>query len=264
MVDVIQTTKNKTYKYIKSLQQKKFRGIEKRFAVEGIKSVTDAVRSGKSIYMIAVTETFYRNTDFDYPHDCMLSVIKDDLFSGLCDTVTPQGIIAVIDMDTDDDFSPDTDKLYIYCDNISDPGNLGTIIRTADAAGFGGVLLSPGCADMYSPKTVRSSMGSFFNITIKNNVSHDELAAYKQLGFSLCSGALRDDSRKYTEIDFTKPYIIIVGNEANGVSDEILGESEHIIIPIIGRAESLNAAVAASVLMYEAVRQRDKAVYHEE
>lgn len=260
-MDNIQTTRNKKYKYIKSLKQKKTRFAEKRFTVEGEKSVSDAVRAGKSIYMIAVSESFYKNGRFDYPDGVRIAVVMDELFSGLCDTVTPQGILAVIDFDTKAEFLPDKNRFYVYCDNISDPGNLGTIIRTADAAGAGGVLLSPGCADLYSPKTVRSSMGSFFNIDIRTDFDINMLQKMKESGFSLFSGALRKDSGIYTEKNYTVPSVIIVGNEANGVSEEILDISEHIIIPIVGGAESLNAAVAAAVIMYEAVRQRRSVVH---
>lgn len=255
-VDNIQTTRNKTYKYIRSLKQKKSRSAENRFTVEGEKSVSEAVRAGKSIYIIAVSETFYKSSCFNYPDGVRTVVVMDELFPGLCDTVTPQGILAVIDLDDKTDFMPDSGRFYVYCDNISDPGNLGTIIRTADAAGAGGVLLSPGCADLYSPKTVRSSMGSFFNIDIWTDIDINMLLKMKESGFSLFSGALRKDSGIYTEKDYTVPAVIIVGNEANGVSEEILDISEHIIIPIAGGAESLNAAVAAAVIMYEAVRQR--------
>lgn len=256
MVDIIGTTKNKKYKYIKSLQQKKMRQSEGVFTVEGKKSVFDAIEAKCRIKMLAVSESFFKENGFCEVPEAECIVVCDDIFPGLCDTKTPQGIIAVIEINAKKDFNADTDKLYIYCDSVSDPGNLGTIIRTADAAGFGGVLLSAGCADAYSPKTVRSSMGSFFNIDIVTNISYDELFKMKEMGFSLFCGALLSDSKNYTEVDFTKPSVIVVGNEANGVCDGILRECEHIIIPIYGKAESLNVGVAASVMMYEALRQR--------
>lgn len=259
MLDVITTTKNKAYKYIKSLRLKKTRTEEKRFTVEGIKSVRDAVASGKSVHMIAVSESFYKDVSFEYPDGVKLLIFDDRIFDGLCDTQTPQGITAVLDM-FDENFKADLNRLYVYCDNIQDPGNLGTIIRTADAAGFGGVLLSKGCVDLYSPKTVRSSMGSFFNIDVIREFEKQDLLNLRDMGFTLLSGALREDSKLYTDKDFTKPSVIIIGNEANGVSDEILDISEHIIIPIYGKAESLNAAAAAAIIMYESVRQRRKSV----
>ena len=258
MPEIITSTKNKKYKFIKSLQQKKARQSEGLFSVEGIKSVRDAANSNAHIQLIAMSESFYGSADADIAQNIPTLIVTDDIFSGLCDTKTPQGIIAVIKITADKQFTPDLSKLYIFCDNVSDPGNLGTIIRTADAAGFGGVLLSKGCADLYSPKTVRSSMGSFFNIDIIPDFEYNDLISLKSKGFRLFCGALTDDSISYTQADFTEPSVIIVGNEANGASDVILQASEHIIIPIHGNAESLNVGVAASILMYEGVRQREE------
>jgi TrmH family RNA methyltransferase len=258
MTEIIGTTRNKTYKYVKALKQRKARAEARRFTVEGKKSVSDALRSHLNTEMIIVSDYFYKNEAFVYPDTVKTVVVKDELFSGLCDTKTPQGIMAVIVMPEVNGFSPERDGLYVYCDNVSDPGNLGTIIRTADAAGFNAVLLSPGCTDAYSPKTVRSSMGSFFNIRVITDVDTKAVSEMKASGYSLFCGALLSDSVPYTSADFRKPSVIIIGNEANGASDEILKLSEHIIIPIMGGAESLNAAVAGAIIMYEAVRQRSE------
>ena len=258
MPEIIQTTKNKKYKFIKSLQQKKTRQNEGFFTVEGIKSVRDAVNSDADIELVAMSEDFFKNDAGEFAERIPTLIVANEIFGGLCDTKTPQGIIAVIKIKKQKQFTPDLSKPYIFCDNVSDPGNLGTIIRTADAAGLGGVLLSKECADLYSPKTVRSSMGSFFNIDIITDFDYSDLISLKSQGFRLYCGALEDDSICYTDVDFTAPCVIIVGNEANGASDVILKESEHIIIPIHGNAESLNVGVAASVLMYEAVRKREE------
>lgn len=254
MMDIINTTKNKKYKFIKSLHQKKTRISEGLFVVEGKKSVIDAIDSSYEIKTIAMSESFYNENADSFKTDAEIIVIGDMIFDGLCDTKTPQGVIAVLKM-RDSDFMYDKSQLYVYCDNVSDPGNLGTIIRTADAAGFKGVLLSDGCTDPYNPKCVRSSMGSFFNIDVFENFSHDKLISLRYETSLLC-GALEGDSVKYTDVDFTQPCIIIVGNEANGVSQELLDASKHIIIPILGNAESLNVSIAAAIMMYEAVRQR--------
>lgn len=254
MLDIIATTKNKRYKYIKSLKQKKIRDVECVFTVEGRKSVNDAISSNCEIILIAVSESYY-NEFGGYIQDTV--IVKDELFQGLCDTKTPQGVIAVIKKNDVKNFIP-KNKLYIYCDNIQDPGNLGTIIRTAEAAGLGAVFLSPDCVDVYNPKTVRSSMGSFFNIPKIIDYSYNDLFTLKQDGFKLVCGALEEDSVPYTSIDFTKPTVIVIGNESNGVSNDILRECLHIIIPIYGKAESLNAAVAASIMMYEARRQQEE------
>ena len=256
MTDIIQTTKNKTYKYIRSLKQKKMRSANGVFTVEGVKSVTDAAAAGMRARLIAMSESYYSGGGGEAFGRERVIVVKDELFGGLCDTETPQGIIAVFDMFDGSAFSVKDNGIYVYCDRVSDPGNIGTIIRTADAAGIDGVMLSPGCADMYSPKTVRASMGSFFHIPVRSDVNAEELFELKRKGYGIYAGALLSDSMPYTEADLTGPSVIVIGNEANGVCDEILSESEHIIIPIYGRAESLNAGVAAAVMIYEAVRQR--------
>lgn len=253
-MDVINTTKNKKYKFIKSLQHKKTRMHEGLFVVEGKKSVLDALKSNYEITTVAMSETFYNESNDVLPYACETLVIGDNIFDGLCDTKTPQGIVAVVKM-RNNELRYDNTHLYVYCDNVSDPGNLGTIIRTADASGVKGVMLSEECTDPYSPKCVRASMGSFFNIDVIPNVSYERLFALKDEAMLYC-GALCDDSIPYTKVDFTKPSVIIVGNEANGVSEKILEECEHIIIPIIGNAESLNVGIAAAIIMYEAVRQR--------
>ncbi len=258
MNDIIQTTKNKTYKYIKALLHKKTRSAERLFTVEGIKSVSDAFASGKKIRMLVMSESCFRNGGRERFECNETAVVRDDIFGGLCDTKTPQGVIAVMEMFDPEDFCASADELYIYCDHVSDPGNIGTIIRTADAAGFGGVMLSAGCADLYSPKTVRASMGSLFHIPICTDMEAGELISLKEQGFRLYAGALSEESVPYTSVDMSAPSVIIVGNEANGVCDEILCASKHIIVPIYGGAESLNVGAAAAVLMYEAVRNSSR------
>ena len=164
-----------------------------------------------------VSDSFFENEKFKYPKDISLYKVQDDVFMKMCDTKAPQGILAVVKIEDETDFTPNTEKSYIYCDCINDPGNLGTIIRTADAAGFDGVLLSDGCVDLYSPKTVRSSMGSFFNMKVVTGVSYEKLSEYKNSGFQLIGGALGDNTIDYRSADMKKPTIIIVGNEANGI-----------------------------------------------
>lgn len=250
----VTSASNAKFKYIKSLSAKKERMKHGEYTVEGKKSVSDAAASGRKISAIAVSERFFYGESFDYPENVPLIKISDGIFDRLCDTTAPQGIIAVIQMEKNGDFVPDLKKAYVYCDGINDPGNLGTIIRTADAAGFGGVILSEGSVDLYSPKTVRSSMGSFFNIDVITGKRAEDLKRYAEMGFKLVGGALNENTVDYREIDMKAPVIIVVGNEANGISDEILQLCTCVKIPIEGKAESLNVSVAAGILMYEVVR----------
>lgn len=251
----ITSQSNAKIKYIRSLAQKKSRAEHKEYTVEGVKSVRDALSSDREVTAICASKSFTENEQFDYPDDIPVYRVADAVFEKLCDTKTPQGILAVIKM-SDTAFELDRERFYIYCDRLQDPGNLGTVIRTADAAGAGGVLLSEGCADLYSPKTVRASMGSFFNMNVMTDIDAKTLGKYAGAGFTLYGGALHSDSIPYTEADFTKPCIIVIGNEANGISGEVLRLCRRVKIPIMGKAESLNAGVAAAVLMYEALRQR--------
>lgn len=248
----ITSSQNAKYKYFKSLEKKKTRYLQKEYSVEGIKSVNDAINSGKTISAVIVADDFYV-TDYDAP----TYKLPRELFNKLSDTKTPQGIMAIIKMDADNT-DLDITKSYVYCDNVSDPGNLGTIIRTADASGMGGVILSGGSVDVYAPKTVRASMGSFFNVDIIMDKGVEDIKKYKEMGYNLISGILSDDTIDFKEVDYTLPTIIVVGNEANGVSDELRALCTPTKIPIYGKAESLNVSVAAALYMYEWARNQKR------
>ncbi len=252
----IKSTSNSRFKYLKSLLTKKARIKNCEYTVEGIKSVYDAINSQREISAIAVSEVFYKNSEFEYPCGVDVIVIDTPMFEQLCDTITPQGIIAVIKMKKTSGYQYKNDGEYVYCDNIQDPGNLGTIIRTAEAAGVDAVLLSPGCVDMYSPKVVRASMGSYFNIDIINDADIGVLSDMKQNGFKIIGGALGENTIDYRMADYKAPVVVTVGNEANGISDEVLKLCDCVKIPICGKAESLNASVAAGILIYEILRNR--------
>lgn len=248
MIKDITSTQNQIYKHIKSLKTKKARKNSLQYVVEGLKSVRDAIDAEKAAY-IAVSDKIAEIPDFD-----TIYRIPDNIFSALCDTDTPQGILAVINMPQNPEkvFGK---NLYLYCDEVTDPGNMGTIIRICDAVDCG-LLLSEGCVDIYNPKTVRSSMGSFFHTDITENVSHDDIESMKSDGYIFIASALNGDTHSYTEIGGDK-IIIAVGNEANGISDDILSLADKCVkIPIYGRAESLNVGVASALLLYEAKRNR--------
>ena len=248
MIKEITSTKNATYKLVKSLKTKKARVQEKKYTVEGIKSVNDAILAGCDIEFLVMSDSF---SGIDFKD---IYVVPEGLFSGLCDTDSPQGVLAVINI-------PDREKsiknrdLYLYCDRVTDPGNMGTIIRICDAVDAG-LLISPECVDIYSPKTVRSRMGSFFHTDIWENVDYAQLAGMKNDGFKIISGALSDNTVDYSACDYGEKTVIVVGNEANGICDEVMAISDQLVkIPIWGRAESLNVGVSAAILLYEAKRK---------
>lgn len=248
MIKEITSAQNRTYKYIKSLKSKKGRTSYGQYTVEGIKSVKDALAAKAPIDCIVISDSFCM--DFEFGN---IIKIPQNIFLPLCDTETPQGILAVINMPKNTDIITD-DRLYMYCDHITDPGNMGTIIRICDAVDCT-LLLSEETVDIYNPKTVRASMGSFFHTRIVNNVSAARLRKLQNDGYRLIAGALGKNTADYSVADYGDRAVIIIGNEANGVCEEILEMADVCAkIPIWGRAESLNAAVAAALLIYEAKR----------
>ena len=144
---------------------------------------------------------------------------------------------------------------YLLCDKVQDPGNLGTIIRTAHAAGASGIILTKGTVDIYNDKTIRSTMGSVFYLPIIYDNDLSFLKKLKEDGFSLVTTSLQE-SKNFFEEDLRVKVILGVGNEGNGISDEIFAMSDKKVkIPMPGGAESLNVAVASSIILFEKVRQ---------
>ena len=174
------------------------------------------------------------------------------------ETQTPQGIVAVCRKLswTPTDILEQSHAMVVAVDGVQDPGNLGTIIRSADAVGATGVLLGRGTVDVYNPKTVRSTMGSMFHLPVAECDLRRLLPAAKDKGIQLV-GTRRGASRHCYELDMTPPTWFLMGNEGSGLSPDIESYVDtDIVIPMRGRAESLNVAMAASVLLYEAMRQR--------
>ncbi len=252
-VKTISSAENELMKKIIKLKSKKYRDQFAMFVVEGERSVKDAVSSDFSVENVIMTEDFYQNRGGQLFSKENCIVTTESVFGRLCDTKTPQGVLAVVKT------KPVSDKLcgnrYIYCDRIQDPGNAGTIIRSADAFGFAGVIFSKGSVDVFSPKVIRSSMGSVFHIEVRTEQSTEFLEKAKKEGYSLCVTALHKSSVPLRESVFTDKQIFVIGNEGNGVLDSVLSLADQVVhIPMQGMAESLNAGVAASVLMYEVSR----------
>lgn len=250
----IDSTSNKIVKHTKKLFDRSARREHRQFVIEGRRLVADAVRCGADIEYILLKQ----GTEFDAPVDCEVYELSEKAFSALKTTVNSQGIAGVVNLGEQTGFSPSEDKacFYVYLDGVSDPGNMGTIIRTADAFGADGVVVSANCVDVYNPKVVRSTMASIFNIPIYFDDSERSIInKMKQKSIKLVSGSLQTE-RSLFEADLTGRCAIVIGNEANGITEEVVSISDELVkIPILGRAESLNAAVACSVMIYERMRQ---------
>ena len=240
---------------ISKLKMKKYRAAESRFTVEGSRAVCEAFAAA-AVRTAVVTRTFYENHPelLEMLGKTRTLLVTERAFARLSDTVSPQGILATLDM-----FTPPKRPFkdyYVYLDGISDPGNAGTIIRTAHAFGMGGVIFSPGSVDVYSGKVIRSTLGSIFHTDIYTDAARSFLEDAQRDGYRIISTALSEKSESVFEMKTARRTIFVIGSEANGVSGDILSISDGLCkIPMPGGAESLNAAVAAALVMAEAVRR---------
>jgi TrmH family RNA methyltransferase len=260
-LNTIQSKDNSILKEVKRLHKKKFRNETGRFLVEGFRFVEEALISSFNVPYIFVSEGVKdKYIDFNIEKvlqkNSVVYFVKDNIFKDLCETVTPQGILAVVENKKVE--LEDKEGFYVLIDKLQDPGNVGTIIRTAHASGALGIITTKGTVDVYNDKTLRSTMGSIFNIPVIEDDDLELMRGLKSMGFKLIVSSLDTDNNFY-DIDLIGKIIIAVGNEGNGISEEVyaLGD-EKVKIPMPGGAESLNAAVSASIMMYEAVRQKNK------
>ena len=251
---IITSKDNETIKSIKKLKEKKYR--TENFIVEGIKMVKEALEQAE-VEKIIVSETFSSSDDFKSLNcdEQKLLIASDKVFEDLTDVVTPQGIIAVVKKSSNSEINY-SDEFVLALDGIQDPGNLGTIIRTADSANIKQILVSKDTVDAYSPKVVRSTMGGIFRTkVIEVEDLAQSLIEYKNNGFKVLTTELSAEKSIY-DIDYQKS-VVVIGNEANGVTEKVSKvASEKVIIPMLGKTESLNAAVATSIMIYEYVRQK--------
>ncbi|MFQ8785655.1 MAG: TrmH family RNA methyltransferase [Clostridia bacterium] len=260
-MQTITSKDNELIKHIRKLKDKKYRDESNEYVVEGVKLVEEAVKENAKIKQIIVCEDTTRT--YEIPTHIMLEIAKyecisvsDKIFNIITQVTNPQGIMAIIEKNAQDaqiDYSQD---IIVVLDDVQDPGNLGTILRTVDSIGLNQIIVSKGTADAFNSKVVRSTMGAIFRIKI---IEVENLAqAIKEMRkhhFKLMVTSLQTKNSIY-DIDFNKK-IIVIGNEANGVSKEIQDMAdEKAKIPMLGRTESLNASVAAGVVMYEYVRQK--------
>ncbi|SDF23703.1 TrmH family RNA methyltransferase [Sporolituus thermophilus] len=265
MTDVITSPNNQIIKKVASLKQKKYRDEYNLFAVEGIRLVEEAAGSAWRPAICFYTEKaaaakrVQSTLEILAAKGCRIVEVSDNVYTKITDTDQPQGILCVMEKKqyTFSDLQASDRALIVILDNVQDPGNIGTVVRTADAAGCCGVILTKGCADLFSGKTVRATMGSLFHLPVITGVTEQEVAAFlEQRNIRLLATAL-DASSLYHDVDLRGPVAIVFGNEGAGVSKAILEKAdERVYIPLYGRAESLNVAVAAAVILYEARRQR--------
>lgn len=261
----ILSTSNPIIKDIKKLKRKKERWNRKLYIIEGVKIIDEYIEYIGKPELIFISDALFTVTGgielFNKISGYGDNLIKitHRILEDLSDTENPQGIIAVANFNECkiEEVFVGKNNFIIVLDEVQDPGNLGTIIRTADAFNASGIILTDNCVDLYNPKVIRGTMGSLFHIPIFIAENKVEIINYlKDRGITIYSTYLQ--GKNYiNKIDMTKDVAIIIGNESRGISKELLELSDYTLkIPMHGKAESLNAAIAASVIMYEVARQR--------
>lgn len=252
----IESKENAFFKLAKKLKDRKGRSKEQKYIIEGFRLIQEAFKAGCHIDSLVVTTDGEKKIDLylkDYLKDLKIYIMEDTLFNQLTSTENPQGAIAIVLME--DNRAELFGDFYLLCDKVQDPGNLGTIIRTAHAAGVTGIILTKGTVDIYNDKVIRSTMGSIFYTPIIHDNDLSFLAKLKDEGFSLVATSLQESKDFFME-DLNGKIILSVGNEGNGISDEIFDMADKKVkIPMPGGAESLNVAVATSIILFERVRQ---------
>ncbi|WP_300258545.1 TrmH family RNA methyltransferase [Clostridium sp.] len=254
----IESKNNNLFKEIKKLKEKKYRIKSNKYIIEGLRFLEEAIKSKVSIDSIIFTESFkVKNPELflKINENIKLIQINESLLKQLCSTENPQGVVGVINMKNKELKSG---ELVVLVDKVQDPGNMGTIIRTAHAAGASGIVMTKGTVDIYNDKTLRSTMGSIFYIPIVEDDSLDFVKSLKDGGYKLVVSSLQGKNNFFEE-NLQGKVIIAVGNEGNGVSDEVYDIADiKVKIPMPGEAESLNVAVATSIMIYEKIRQSFK------
>jgi len=234
-------------KFLASLKEKKYRLKHKQFLVDNPKVIFEEI-SNDALDSIFATKKFFQEHEEQIPFD-LFEALHDSDLKKISSSITPQGIIAVFNMIPPKDFDKQ-DKNILLLENIQDPGNMGTIIRTADWFGFENIFLSEDCVDVYNPKVVAATMGSIFHINIFQDLSLPDFTRdLKASGYQVLVSDL--DGQADT-IPSKLKTALIIGNEAKGVTRQLKSLADiNLKIPKIGQAESLNAAVAAGIFMHK-------------
>ena len=243
---------------ISIIQKSKARREQDVFITEGVKMFQEAPMD--KIVEVYVAESFYETgTAREKIQQCGYEILSDELFKKVSDTQTPQGILCVMKQyhyELEDLFQKEN-PLFLILEDIQDPGNLGTMVRTAEGAGVDGIIMTKGTVDIYNPKTIRSTMGSVYRMPFI--YTDDLLGVMKQLQekqVKLYAAHLKGN-QFYHQLDYKGATAFLIGNEGNGLKDETADAADvYMKIPMEGKVESLNAAVASVILMYEAARQR--------
>lgn len=267
--EMITSAANKRVRNVMALSGKsKERRKQKLFVAEGVKMFLEA--PDEQIREVYISEEFKQDKEgfatvsdklskISCQKDTLVETVKTDIFQKMCDTRTPQGILCLVEMPEHDlGKILDGEKgLYLILENIQDPGNLGTMIRAGEGAGISGIIMSSHTVDIFNPKTIRATMGSIYRVPFVYVEDLEEsITGMKEKGIRVYAAHL-EGQNAYDREDYHKAAAFLIGNEGNGLSRRIADMADsYLKIPMLGKVESLNAAIAATLLIYEAARQR--------
>ncbi len=269
VVKRITSRQNQYVKLVKLLRHRKGREEKGLFLLEGFRSLEEAAKADFQLEVVLVSTDFKASAQVEevvasFSEKTPICEVPAQIFAELALTESPQGVLLVAHKKN---FTPEqlllsSHQLLVVADGIQDPGNLGTIIRTAAAAGAGGLFSTRGCVDLYNPKVIRATMGGIFYLptaAIQDNFYL--IDALKEKHYKLVVADLSGQT-SYFDADLQGPVVLIIGNENKGPSAEFLQNADLVVkIPLLGPVESLNASVAAGILIYEAVRQQSMPIY---
>lgn len=263
----IRSKDNSSVKYVRSLAEHKYRKKEKAFLIESVKMVEEALRERLGVRMVVATPSLLQHhgkgvVKLAESRSVDLLWISDNVMDYLSESKTPQPVMAVVEMKqhSEENLYENAAGLIVIAHQLQDPGNLGTIIRTAEAVGASGLAITPNTVDPYNAKAVRASMGSILRLPV---VTVGDIAVFikkcKQRGFQTGATVLTG-TKTHFDIDLTKPTVLIFGQEGSGLPHDIMPDIDlHVRIPMVETIDSLNVATAAAVILYEAMRQRRRA-----
>ena len=257
---------NRTVKHLSSLSDPKVRRKEKAFLVEGVKMVEEALRDRLGVKQVVAAPSLTQHhgkgvIKLAEKTGVPIQWLSERLMDQIAESKTPQPVMAVVEMreHSGEDLLDDSAGLIVLCHHLQDPGNLGTIIRTAEAVGASGVAITPHTVDAYNGKAVRGSMGSIMRVKVARVQSeHEFVRACRERGFQTAALVLNGRETVF-ELDLTVPTVFMLGQESSGLMAEELVDFDHRVrIPMADTIESLNVATSAAVVLYEAMRQRMK------
>lgn len=245
-MNIIRSKENKAVKSAKKLLQKKYR--KDTYLIEGFHLFEEASRSGAEILETFITEEFAAK----FPE---ATIVTQEVLNFITDSKTPQGLVAVVKMNNDLDYEKINLNKILVLDGVQDPGNVGTLIRTADAGGFDAVFLSRDCADVYSPKVMRSMQGSNYHLPVYSVDLSKLYKKLKELRISVLASTLSDESISYKEVEQSSGIALVLGNEGQGISQLTKNEADVLVnIDMPGQAESLNVAIAGGILIFNFIK----------